>query len=65
MEQNVANYHTNDKRRVEVNVWVDYDTDLVKAKTLLKQVVSSFPNILQAPEPKIYISEFNNRNNFV
>lgn len=59
MEKEVANYHTNDKRRIEINVWVDYETDLVKAKNLLEQVVLSFPNVLRWPEPKIFVKDFN------
>ncbi len=58
LEDEVLNYNTNDKRRVEVNVGVDYDTDLLKAKKIMLQVLRQFPNILQAPESNIFIDKF-------
>jgi len=58
LENEVENFNINDKRRVEINVWVDYDTDIVKAKKVIMQVLNSFPNILKAPMPDILISEF-------
>jgi len=56
-EENVRNYHTNDKRRLNVEVVVDYTTDIVTTKKVLMKVVSNFPQILQAPEPDIIIDE--------
>jgi len=58
LENNVENYHINAKRRVEVNIWVDYATDLVKAKKVVMQVLNSFANILKAPYPEVIITEF-------
>lgn len=58
MEEEVLNYNSNDKRRVEINVWVDYDTDLLKAKEVMLRVLDNFPNILQAPNAKIYVDNF-------
>ncbi len=58
LENEVKNFNTNDKRRVEINVWVDYDTDLIKAKKVIMQVLNNFPNILKAPEPDILITDF-------
>ncbi len=60
LEENVSNYHSNDKRRVDIEVWVDYDTDLVKAKKVMNQVVEQFPNVLKAPEPSIFVEKFDN-----
>jgi len=57
LEENVSNFHTNDKRRVEIEVWVDYDSDITKAKQIMLQVVDKFPNVLKAPEPDIFITE--------
>lgn len=57
LEEEVSNYQSNDKRRVDVNVWVDYDTDIVKAKKILIQVTEQFPNILMAPKPKVFVEE--------
>ena len=58
LENNVQNYHRNATRRIDIEVWVDYDTDILKAKQVLLQVVKSFPNILKAPEPSIFITKF-------
>jgi len=54
-EENVRNFHTNDKRRIDVEVVVAYDTDIVQAKKILMQVISNFPNILQAPAADIIV----------
>lgn len=56
-EENVRNFHTNDKRRIDVEVVVDYSTDILTAKKVLKKVISNFPNILTAPEPDVLIDE--------
>jgi len=58
MEESVSNYTANDKRRIEVKVWVDYSTDIVKAKEVLLKVIDNFPNILKAPQPKVLVNEF-------
>lgn len=58
LENNVQNYHRNATRRVDIEIWVDYDTDLLRAKQILLQVIKSFPNILKAPEPSIFITKF-------
>ncbi len=60
-EENVSNYHTNDKRRIDVEVVVDYTTDIVKAKQVLQKVASNFPNILQAPETDILVEYLGER----
>ncbi len=57
LEEEVSNFHSNDKRRVDVNVWVDYNTDILKAKKIMIQVIDKFPNVLQAPAPDVYITE--------
>lgn len=57
LEEEIINYHTNDKRRVDINIWVDYKTDLVKAKEIMLNVTEKFPNILKWPEADIILSE--------
>ncbi len=57
LENKVSNYNSNDKRRLEVEVLVDYNTDLVKAKMVLYKILDSFPNILNDPKPKIIIDK--------
>ncbi len=60
LEENVANFHTNDKRRLEVEVLVEYSTDISKAKTILSKVLESLPTILKSPEHKILIEKLDN-----
>lgn len=60
-EENVCNYHTNDKRRIDVDVVVDYDTDLVTAKKILNKVTSNFPMILKSPETDIIVESLGDR----
>lgn len=55
LEQEVKNYHTNDKRRVDIDTVVEYGSDIVKIKQIMAKVVSNFPNILQAPEHDVLI----------
>lgn len=59
-EENVENYYSNDKRRVDVEVLVDYSTDIVKAKMIVKKVLETFPNILKAPKLDIIVEKLDN-----
>jgi len=58
LEENVSNYNTNSKRRVDIEVWVDYDTDILKAKKVMLQVAEKFPNILVVPETSVFVDKF-------
>ncbi len=58
LENNVENYHRNATRRIEIEVWVDYDTDIVKSKKVIFQVLQNFPQILKSPDPEIFITKF-------
>jgi len=57
LENKVSNYNSNDKRRVDIEVLVSYDTDIVKAKMILNKVLDSFPNILNDPKSQIVIEK--------
>jgi len=57
LENKVLNYNSNDKRRVDIEVLVDYDTDIVKAKMILNKVLDSFPNILNDPKTQIVVDK--------
>ncbi len=57
IEDNVENYHTNEKRRLDVKIYIDYNSDTVKTKKVIKKVIDSFPNILQTPPPQIIIEK--------
>ncbi len=54
-EENVRNFHTNDKRRIDVEVVVWYETDILQAKKVLGKVVSNFPMVLSAPASDVII----------
>lgn len=60
-EENVRNFHTNDKRRLDIDVVVAYGTDIVQAKKILQKVISNFPTVLQAPAPDILIKNLGER----
>ena len=57
LEEYVSNFHSNDKRRLEAFVTIDYSSDVLKAKMVASKVINSLPNILQAPEPSIILTE--------
>lgn len=54
----VENYNANDKRRTEIEIWLEYGADMVKAKTIILKVIENFPNILKEPAPKIVVNDF-------
>ncbi len=56
-EENVRNFHTNDKRRIDVLVNVGYETDILQAKKVLQKVISNFPMVLQAPASDVLIDD--------
>ncbi len=60
-EENVRNFHTNDKRRIDVEVVVDYKTDILQAKKVLQKVISNFPMVLQAPASDVLIRDLGDR----
>ncbi len=57
LEENVLNFHTNDKRRLEVELLVEYTTDISKTKMVLSKVLENFPTILKSPEHKIIVEK--------
>lgn len=57
LEEKVANYHSNDKRRIEIEALVDYDTDITKTKAVINKVLDNFPNILKEPSSQIIIDK--------
>lgn len=60
LEENVSNFNTNDKRRIDVEVGVDYETDIVKAKKIMMQVIEQFPWVLRAPSSMVIIDKLDN-----
>lgn len=57
IEEKVTNYHTNDKRRSEVEILVDYNTDIHKAKQTVIMVLDQFPGILKAPWSDVIVDK--------
>ena len=57
LEENVSNFSSNNKRRLEIKVWVDHETDILKAKKIMIQIMEKFPNILKAPDPDVLIKK--------
>lgn len=60
LEENVSNYHSNDKRRIDVEVWVDYNSDITKAKEIMLKVIDKFPNVLRTPDPVVIVDKLDN-----
>lgn len=60
LEENVKNFSSNDKRRVTIEFFVDYENDLVKIKKVVEKVIENFPNILKAPESKTIVEKLDN-----
>ncbi len=61
LENWVSNYYTNTRRRVDINVLVDYKTDIYKAKKIMMQVSEQFPVILKTPEAKVLVDELSDK----
>jgi len=53
-----VNYSAEDRRRVELRVNLDYDIDLEKFESDVKDVLMRVPGILKDPEPGLIILEF-------
>lgn len=65
LEEDIVNYNTNDKRRVEIEFRVDYDTNIVKAKQIMVQVLEKFPNILNTPSSQVIVNLWENSVNLM
>jgi len=53
-----VNYSHEDKRRVDMTVDIHYDSDVEKAKTLIKSVIDKHPYALKDPEAYVRVSEY-------
>ncbi|GMM67782.1 small-conductance mechanosensitive channel MscS [Alteromonas sp. MTD1] len=54
---NITNYSAKDTRRVDMVVGIGYDADLLKAKTILQEMVKEDERILDEPAPTVAVSE--------
>ncbi len=54
----IKNYSRYPKRRVELSVGVDYDSDLEKVRQTTLQVIEGIPGVLDDPAPKVVFKNF-------
>lgn len=57
IEERVTNYHTNDKRRTDIEILIDYNADVHKAKQTAMMVMDQFPGVLKAPGSDVIIDK--------
>lgn len=62
----IVNYSSRNTRRIDLVVGISYESDLKKAKDLLKKIISEDTRILKDPAPEVAVSELANSSvNFV
>jgi small conductance mechanosensitive channel len=54
---NITNYSAKETRRVDMVVGIGYDSDLKKAKEILKEMVAADDRILKDPAPTVAVAE--------
>lgn len=54
---NIINYNAEERRRLDLVFSISYDTDICKAKEVLKEVITANNLILTDPEPLIAVKE--------
>lgn len=54
---NIVNYSAMDTRRVDMVVGISYDSDLRKAKEILKEMLEADERVLKDPAPQVAVSE--------
>lgn len=62
----ITNYSARNTRRVDLVFGISYDSDLLKAKQILTDIVTAHPLVMKDPEPIIRVSELaDNSVNFI
>lgn len=51
----LTNYSRNDRLRIDIEIGVDYDTDLDHARELVQKTAESTEHVINAPTPKVVI----------
>jgi len=51
----VINYYFTPERRVEIEVGIGYDQDLIKAKQIMETLLIEDPRIMENPRPAVYV----------
>jgi small conductance mechanosensitive channel len=54
---NIVNYNSNDKRRVDLVFGISYTDDIKVTKEVLERIISSDPRILSEPKPVVAVLE--------
>ena len=54
---NITNYSAKETRRVDMVVGIGYDSDLKKAKEILKEMLAADERILKDPAPTVAVTE--------
>ena len=55
LKEAVINFHFTPNRRVEVDVGIGYDQDLLRAKQIIESILIEDPRILENPRPIVYV----------
>ena len=53
----ITNVTAMDKRRLQIKVGISYDSDLLKAKDILRQLVEEDPELLEREEIQIFVDQ--------
>jgi len=53
----IVNYSAMDKRRVDMTVGIDYNSNVELAKSIILELIKSYPEVLKNPEPVVEVSE--------
>lgn len=53
----ITNYSHQSTRRIELQFGIGYDSDITRAKSLIRKLIEAEPRIHTAPEPLIVVSE--------
>jgi len=55
LQDYVINYHFTPNRRLELDVGIGYDQDLLKAKQIIETILIQDPRVLKNPRPAVYV----------
>lgn len=55
----IVNFSFTETRRVEMGVSIAYDSDVNKAKAIIREILDGYPEILPEPQPVIEVNKLN------
>jgi small conductance mechanosensitive channel len=53
----ITNYHANPERRIELEITIAYDEDLLKALTVIREAIRAEERVLAEPEPIVAVAD--------